>query len=181
MANVSEHWPGVLFIIECKGETADDLSRVYAKDGMYQVVRAQVTYPEHDPEHDPEQMKRPWSKNFTPETPVTTTEFLVLIFSTAALIAYIFPGLLLSEKAADPKRSSLRKTTATSLEFLVLILSTAVLAALTLRSCCPQNGERGSESQQGLRKRPPSPIRRNPPARQERKRREVEMTARAAR
>ena len=139
MANVSEHWPGVLFIIECKGETADDLSRVYAKDGMYQVVRAQVTYPEHDPE----QMKRPWSKNFTPETPVTTTEFLVLIFSTAALIAYIFPGLLLSEKTADPKRSSPRKTTATSLEFLVLILSTAVLAALTLRSLLSAKRRKG--------------------------------------
>ena len=53
MANVSEHWPGVLFTSQ--GRTADDLSRVYAKDGMYQVVRAQVTYPEHDPE----QMKRP--------------------------------------------------------------------------------------------------------------------------
>ena len=66
MAKVSEHCPGVLFIIECKGETADDMPQVYPKDSMYQVIRTQVTYPEHDPE----QMKRPWSKNFTPETPV---------------------------------------------------------------------------------------------------------------
>ena len=55
MAKVSEHWPGVLFIIESKGETTEDLWRIYAKDGMHQAVRAEVTYPDHDPE----QMKRP--------------------------------------------------------------------------------------------------------------------------
>ena len=55
MAKVSLHWPGVLFTVECKGETAEDLWRVYAKDGMYQIARADVTYPGQDPE----KMKRP--------------------------------------------------------------------------------------------------------------------------
>ena len=55
MARLSEHWPGLLFTIECKGQTPEDLWRVYAKDGLYQVTIAVVTYPEPDPN----EMKRP--------------------------------------------------------------------------------------------------------------------------
>ena len=113
MANVSEHWPGVLFIIECKGETADDLSRVYAKDGMYQVVRSQVTCPEHDPE----QMKRPWSKNFTPETPVDNSRIPCTHILTAALIAYISRASCCL-KRRPIQREVPRKTTAKGPEFL---------------------------------------------------------------
>ena len=55
MARLSASWPGVLFTIDCKGETSTDLWRVYAKDGMYQIAHAYVSYPEADPE----QMRRP--------------------------------------------------------------------------------------------------------------------------
>ena len=49
MAQLSQQWPGVLFTIDCKGQTPEDLWRVYAKDGMYQVATAHVTYAEPDP------------------------------------------------------------------------------------------------------------------------------------
>ena len=55
MAELSLHWPGVLFTVDCKGETTEDLWRVYAKDGMYQVAKAEITYPLPDPT----QMRQP--------------------------------------------------------------------------------------------------------------------------
>ena len=50
MAELSTNWPGILFTIDCQGQTPDDLWRVYAKDGVYQVVKPALTYPEPSPD-----------------------------------------------------------------------------------------------------------------------------------
>ena len=55
IAQLSLQWPGTLFTIDCEGETAETMWRLYAKDGMYQSVTAEITYPEPDPN----EMKQP--------------------------------------------------------------------------------------------------------------------------
>ena len=48
MARVSLSWPGTLFTLECLGESPEDLWRVHAKDGGYQVLKPEIRYPEPD-------------------------------------------------------------------------------------------------------------------------------------